>query len=470
MPRHREEEKFELKLCAKEVISLCDALASLPDYRAGKNPRYSLNILLTMLFYSTLSGNVGATGATRYCKLNADFFKKVFGLKTTPSIPIFSRLLKIIDVDSVATIVDSWVDTDACSSDTKTVYLVYCAKLDFVRASREIVEKQEVELRDTEINSLREALEKVPDYRKAKGQRYPLIALIVMMIYAALCGKYESVDIEDYCESHKDDFAKMFDIKSTPSHDTFDRLKNLLNPRLLAIPLTAWIKTCFPDIKDRFNELFLLHIDGKAVRAASEKQYGEAARYLLNAMFEGESIGLAMMEVGKKKNESSEIVNYLDFFNLLGVIVTADAAATTEAVINKIIAKGGEYVLPIKGNQDKTEQAILEEIKTLQETPAKEPKPNVKTAYDECKHIVYKPKREHGREEVITCTLLDPKTALGKLLEEKPFLKTAAHVAVIDKESTAIEKGVYKTTKTRRLFIISINLTILSLVPIQKFF
>lgn len=455
MARLRKDLIPEVELRESEVISLRDALVAIPDYREEKKPRYTLAILITMLVYSVLCDNVGATGAERYCKLHAEFFTKVFNLKTTPSLPIFSKVIKLVDRDAVAEVVASWVET--CSPDIKAKYIALCEIHAFEKAEREAAKKMEVELRDAEINSLSEALEKIPDFREARGIRYPLIALIVMMIYAALCGHFESDEIEVYCNSHKDYFTKMFNLKCTPSHDTFDRLKRLLNPKLVAIPLQRWIKTCFPDIRERFNDCFLLHIDGKAVRAASEKQNGEAARYLLNAMFEGESIGLSMLEVGRKKNESSEIVNFLDFFNLVGVIVTADAAATTEDVINKIVDGGGEYVLPIKGNQGKTEEAIINTVETLLASPAKNPSPEVKTMYDECKHIVYKPKRQHGREEVITCTLLDTKAVLKELLDEKPFLKTAAHVAVIDKESTAILNGKEKTTPSRRIFIVSLK-------------
>ena len=445
----------ELALREEEANRLYEAMGSIPDNRKEKNPHYELAVLLVVLVYSTLCGNVGGTGANRYFKAHDEFFKNLFKLNSSPAATTFNKAIDSVDQVAVAEVVATWVQT--CSWDIKTRYSDICDARAFREKEREIIEKMELELRDQEINSLGEALEKVPDFRKPQGIRYPLITLLVMMIYAALCGKTDSEEIVDYLYSQGDYFIKLFNLKSIPSHDTFDRVKAFLNPMKLAIPLTLWIKKSFPDTKQRFKDLLLLHLDGKAVRAAALKQYGEYSPYLLNAMYEGESIGLKMLRVGPKTNETGMLIQLLEIFNLSNTLITADSAATSGPIIEYIVENNGNYVLPIKGNQGKIQEAILNTVKEFQSTPASHPQPGVETKFDECRHVVVKPKKEHGRAEIITCTLIPAQRVLGPLYEEKPFLKSAKNVAVIDKIITKMECGECVTTKSRRMFIVSLE-------------
>lgn len=47
----------------------------------------------------------------------------------------------------------------------------------------------------------------------------------------------------------------------------------------------------------------MLHIDGKAARGASEKSKGESQVYHLNAMYEGESVGIEIKRVGENESK-----------------------------------------------------------------------------------------------------------------------------------------------------------------------
>ena len=455
MAKDKDSQNTGVELREAEVTALRDALASIPDRRKEKKPLYPIAIVITMLIYATFCDYVGASGAEKYCKLNADFFKTVFGLKGTPSVSSFRKVLAVLDSEEIKKCLIPWVKT--CSPDIRKIYIRIRDANARERKEREAIQKIEMELRETEIDSLRAALSVVPDYRFARGVRYPLYVLIIMAIYSAMCGYTSSKDMETYCSAHAEYFKAKFGLKRTPSHDTFDRMKELLHPMKLALPLQMWIRNCFPDTRTRFIDMLILHIDGKAIRAASSKQEGGPPRYVLNAMYEGESIGLIIQVIGEKKNEVIEIPEYLGRYDLRNTIITADAAATSEAIINLIIAAGGHYVLPIKGNQSGTEGRIINKINEMQNTPALNPGPDIVTKYDELEHVKYTPKKEHGRLEEIVCTLINAGDILGELVEEKPFLSSATYVAVIDKKSTKVEKGVEVTTNTRRIFIVSLD-------------
>ena len=48
----------------------------------------------------------------------------------------------------------------------------------------------------------------------------------------------------------------------------------------------------------------------------------------------------------------------LDLLDIEGAIITIDAIGTQEAIVNKIVNKGGHYVLPVKENQKELRKEI----------------------------------------------------------------------------------------------------------------
>ncbi len=69
------------------------------------------------------------------------------------------------------------------------------------------------------------------------------------------------------------------------------------------------LNTRFSEICERNKGLKILHVDGKTVRAASEKSRNEKPIYHLNAMYEGESIGVEVKRVGERKMKSVACLN-----------------------------------------------------------------------------------------------------------------------------------------------------------------
>lgn len=79
---------------------------------------------------------------------------------------------------------------------------------------------------------------------------------------------------------------------------------------------------------------------GRRYERPAKKGKGEKPRYLLNAMYEGESIGLKVKEVGEKENEISCLPEYLKLFELNKTIVTIDAMGCNQTVIQAIVDRG----------------------------------------------------------------------------------------------------------------------------------
>ena len=212
-----------------------------------------------------------------------------------------------------------------------------------------------------ETGKLLEILKEIPDPRYARGVRYRFSDLLLMCIYAVLAGHSDAVEIAYYVEINFKYFKELLGIETAPSHDTFSRVLRFTDFEALSTSLGRWLRENFPELYEKYRDKKILHIDGKAVRAASEKSKGEKPIYHLNAMYEGESIGVEIKRVGKKENEISCLPEYLKQFNLSDTVVTMDAMGCNRTVIEAVQGGGGNYVLPVKENQKNLYETIKEE-------------------------------------------------------------------------------------------------------------
>lgn len=152
-----------------------------------------------------------------------------------------------------------------------------------------------------EDRNLVEILKEIPDPRNARGVRYRFSHLLLMCIYAVLAGHSVAVEIAYYVELNFDYFKELLEIEKIPSHDTFSRVLRFVDFEALSMSLGEWLWGNFPAVYERYQDRKVLHIDGKAVRGASEKSKGESPVYHLNAMYAGESVGIEIKRVGEKK-------------------------------------------------------------------------------------------------------------------------------------------------------------------------
>lgn len=289
-------------------------------------------------------------------------------------------------------------------------------------------------------------LEQIKDPRHPRGVRYRFADLLLICIYAVLAGHSEASEIAFYAELNFSYFKEITEIKSVPSHDTFSRIMRMVSFDGLSASLGQWLCEMFPETCEKYAEMKVLHIDGKAVRAAREKGKGESPRYLLNAMYEGESIGLNLREVGEKENEITCLPEYLKLFELKRTIVTIDAIGCNNTVVKAIREGGGDYVLPVKENQKGLLKAIEEKIEELKKTGD----------YDKLEKVE-QINKNHGRIETIRASMIADTSFIYEKLKLKSFYGTIARVGVIEKKIIKEENGKEIESRTRQIIITSLE-------------
>ena len=95
----------------------------------------------------------------------------------------------------------------------------------------------------------------------------------------------------------------------------------------------------------------VIAVDGKTLRGSKTASDGTGALHLVSAYATEAGLVLAQRAVDGKSNEITAIPELLDMLNLKGAIVTIDAMGTQKEIARRIVDKGGDYVLALKGNQ-----------------------------------------------------------------------------------------------------------------------
>lgn len=191
------------------------------------------------------------------------------------------------------------------------------------------------------------ALGEVDDPR-ADNARHDLTELLVVAFVAVLCGAAGCVEMAEFGQSQIKFFKKHLKLKhGVPSHDTFSTVFRMLDPRAL----DAAFGTVSAKIMASLGETGVIAIDGKALRGAHAKGRASGCEMMVSAYASGLRMTLATV-AAVKRNEVDAALAVLDLIDLKGKLVTADSLHCNRKMAAKITAKGGDYCLSLKGNQD----------------------------------------------------------------------------------------------------------------------
>lgn len=204
---------------------------------------------------------------------------------------------------------------------------------------------------------LLQALSKVADFRKLRGKRHPLMAILALGCVAALCGASSLTAISQWGRHH--DVALLAKLGFThfpgPSVATLHRVFSNLDVVSLEQALTAWWQSWLPALGP-------LALDGKTVRGSGCD--GAPALQLLSAFATQVRLVWAERAIANY-DEIAAALALLEGLDLRGWIITGDAKFTQKAIVKTISAQGGDYVLTAKANQP----TLVDDIATLFNDP-----------------------------------------------------------------------------------------------------
>jgi predicted transposase YbfD/YdcC len=201
-----------------------------------------------------------------------------------------------------------------------------------------------------------EFLALVEDPRIERTRKHPLETILVISLMAVICGADGFVAIERFAAAKEQWLATFLDLSGgIPSHDTIGRVFAALNPKSLGDAFRRWTQSLATASSDK-----LVAIDGKTLRRSFRQAGDNVFVHMVSAWSRANSVVLGQVKTDDKSNEITAIPVLLDMLALKGALVTIDAAGTQTSIAAKIIDKGGDYFLAVKGNQPKLHDAIAE--------------------------------------------------------------------------------------------------------------
>ncbi len=203
----------------------------------------------------------------------------------------------------------------------------------------------------TRIPSLAAYLAQIPEYRAARGRRHPLLALLLLVGVATLCGARGQRAIADWGRCHGQPWLRRrgFTGDRAPSQPTLSRLFSRLPHEAVEAALGRWAEPVLRCRPPEPGALEGLAVDGKTLRGSRKRGATEA--HLLAAFSHRLGVTLGRAGVPKKSNEIGAAGAFLRALALDGRVVTADALLTQRDIARAIIGGGGDYLLVVKTNQ-----------------------------------------------------------------------------------------------------------------------
>jgi len=140
-----------------------------------------------------------------------------------------------------------------------------------------------------------------------------------------------------------------------PSHDTFRRVFMLIDPDTFETGFTAWVGSLTASF-----ERAVVAIDGKTIRRSFDHGRDQSPLHVVSAWACEQRLVLGQRCVDGKSNEITAVPELLDQLALKNSIVTLDAMGCQSAIAEKILARGGDYLLTLKGNHPLAHAAVVE--------------------------------------------------------------------------------------------------------------
>lgn len=187
----------------------------------------------------------------------------------------------------------------------------------------------------------------LPDPRMSRTRRHTLADILVITLCGVICGADDWAALERFGNAKLKWFRTFLALPhGIPSHDTFGRVFAALDPEAFKAAFLAWVGTLAAVMPGD-----VIAIDGKTLRHTFDTAADKAAIHMVSAWATAQGLCLGQVKTDAKSNEITAIPKLLEVLALAGRVVTIDAMGCQTAIAGAIHAKGGDYVLSLKGNQ-----------------------------------------------------------------------------------------------------------------------
>src|SRR2546421_2980478 len=223
------------------------------------------------------------------------------------------------------------------------------------------------------MHSLYQVCQQLVDGRKARGKRYDVAGLLVVLVLAKLAGMQSLVGASDWARDQEAFLRESLQLpwKRMPCANTYSYALARLDSQEVNAALAAWgvrkeaESRCGEEpsrlMTQSSERAVHLAIDGKALRGTGKQAYGgeEPQKQVLHVYEAQTGVVLQQCPIASEHNEVSTLKPLLTPVLCQGRLFTADAAQSYHDFGRLIKRAGGDVVVFVKGNTPAT-QADLE--------------------------------------------------------------------------------------------------------------
>jgi predicted transposase YbfD/YdcC len=282
------------------------------------------------------------------------------------------------------------------------------------------------------LDSLLQAFGDVPDPRVERTKLHPLVNVLTMALFGAICGADGWEALALFAKMRAKFFSSFLEMPNgTPSEDTFRRVFEALDPRAFQDAFRRWLEPFLDNLKGQ-----TIALDGKTLRGALAHAAGHSgAFHLMHVWATEQRLLLAQQAVEGAPGEIHAAEELLKLLDIKGATVTTDANSCTAGFSRAVREAGAHYVLALKGNRG----ALLRHVQKLSAEAEEGGWRGVKR--HETKD------RGHGRHECRIVRAITIKALPPSIAASWTDLKTAVIVDRIrlDKKLT-VERSYYVTS------------------------
>lgn len=208
---------------------------------------------------------------------------------------------------------------------------------------------------------MHDVFSKLEDPRVVGRSSHVLTDILILSVLAILCGADSYDSIEMFGKANYKRLKKILCLPNgVPSHDTINRVFQAIDARHFEALFTEWAT----GIKDEGVAENVIAIDGKTLRGSRDTFHGSAPLHIVHAWSVAHGLCLGQYQTDEKSNEITSIPELLDKLSITGAIVSIDAMGTQKDIAEKIVKKGGDYILAVKGNQESLLEDVLQRCRT----------------------------------------------------------------------------------------------------------
>jgi len=206
--------------------------------------------------------------------------------------------------------------------------------------------------------------DKLEDPRAETNRKHPLVSVVVIAMMAVLAGAGGPTAIARWAAVKAELLLTVLPLPNgIPRKDVFRRVLSLLRPQAFQACFVAWVESlraraaAETEIKQP-----VFAVDGKTARRSHDRGKGLGAMHCVSVWASDFGLSMGQVACADKSNEITAIPEVLRLVDITGAIITIDAMGTQKAIAEQIVARGADYVLALKGNQEKLHQAVIDYI------------------------------------------------------------------------------------------------------------